>query len=413
MMKRKKRSFAFLMLIAVLIFPACTNPGRVSLEEPASAVGFQDGIQIIPDAELPYSPAQLGFDAAAFISEQRGYLQGYSEKVDGVLLSGAQIVEQVSLYYSVNPRLLLALLEYRAGWVSQSDPAYRGKSPIFQADSSREGLFPQLSWAANTLNRGYYTHEVNAFPSITLADGEVVALPAALNDASAALYYLFGTMLGHRDWELALSPLGFFSAYVRLFGNPFQYDMGALLPDGLVQPALQFPFAQGEGWHFTGGPHSAWGDGAAWAALDFSPPGEEYGCFTSDAWVRAMADGMIVHAENGVVLQDLDGDGDIRTGWALLYMHIAQSGRVAAGTLLKVGDVIGHPSCEGGPATGTHTHIARRYNGVWIAADRDLPFILSGWRSGGSGVQYEGTLTLNTSTVDASEYITDENEISW
>lgn len=292
MMKRKKCSFAFLMLIAVFIFPACTNPGRVSLEEPASTVGFQDGIQIIPDAELPYSPAQLGFDAAAFISEQRGYLQGYSEEVDGVLLSGAQIVEQVSLYYSVNPRLLLALLEYRAGWVSQSDPAYRGKSPLFQADSSREGLFTQLSWAANTLNRGYYTHEVNAFPSITLADGEVVALPAALNDASAALYYLFGTMLGHRDWELALSPLGFFSAYVRLFGDPFQYDMGALLPDGLVQPALQFPFAQGEGWHFTGGPHSAWGDGAAWAALDFSPPGEEYGCFTSDAWVRAMADGM-------------------------------------------------------------------------------------------------------------------------
>ncbi len=412
MMRPAKRLFNAFVFISLIIVPACVKPGGdfVNREKQVNSV---DHKQIVPDAELVYSPAQVGFDAAAFIEEQGGYLSGYSEEVDGRWMSGAQIVDEVSLYYSVNPRLLLALLEYRADWVSQATPTYQGKFPLLQTESASEGLFSQFSWAANTLNRGFYTHEVGALSEITLQDGSTVTLPAELNDASAALYYLFGTFMEYHDWELAVSPLGFYAEYVRLFGDPFQYDIGILIPDELVQPTLQLPFAQGERWHYTSGPHSAWGDGAAWAALDFSPPGEEFGCFTSNVWVRAMADGVIVYAENGVVLQDLDEDGDIRTGWALLYMHIAQAERVEAGTQVKTGDSIGHPSCEGGPSTGTHTHLARRYNGVWIAADRDLPFILNGWRSGGSGTQYEGTLTLDATIIEASGYVTDENEISW
>ncbi len=414
MMKTGKQLFLLFLFVSLIFFPACVSSGRDSLDQDqASSVGLKDGIQIIPDAELPYSLAQVGLDTAAFIEEQSGYLSNYTEEVDDRWLSGAQIVDEVSLSYSVNPRLLLALLEYRAGWVSKANPAYQDSYPILQTASAYEGLFSQLSWAANEFNRGFYTHEVGALLSLTLTDGNSVVLPDELNDASAALYYVLGMMLDYSDLELAVSPLGFFAAYVRLFGDPFRYDTGALLPEGLVQPAMQLPFAQGEAWHYTSGPHSAWGDGAAWAALDFVPPGESYGCFTSDDWVRAAADGEIIYAENGMVLQDLDGDGDARTGWVLLYMHIAQSGRTAVDTQLKAGDAIGHPSCEGGPSTGTHVHIARRYNGVWIAADRDMPFVMSGWQSGGSGAQYEGTLALGTAIIEASEYLTDENEISW
>ena len=414
MMKTGKKSFLLFFFIILTFIPACVNSGRDSFDQDQSgSFGLKDGIQIIPDAELPYSPAQVGFNTTAFVENQGGYLSNYTEEVGDRWLSGSQIIEEVSLSYSVNPRLLLALLEYRAGWVSEADPAYQDSYPILLTASVYEGLFSQLSWAANELNRGFYTHEVGALPSLSLSDGNTVVLPETLNDASAALYYVFGTMLGYSDWELAVSPLGFFAAYVRLFGDPFQYDTGTLLPEGLMQPVLQLPYAQGEAWHFTSGPHSAWGDGAAWAALDFVPPGESYGCFTSDDWVRAVADGEIIYAENGMVLQDLDGDGDARTGWVLLYMHIAQSGRTAVDTQVKAGDAIGHPSCEGGLSTGTHVHIARRYNGVWIAADRDMPFAMSGWQSGGSGAQYEGTLTLGTAIIEASEYLTDENEISW
>ena len=35
------------------------------------------------------------------------------------------------------------------------------------------------------------------------------------------------------------------------------------------------------------------------------------GCIPSDDWVVAMANGLIVRADNGAVVQDLDGDGNV------------------------------------------------------------------------------------------------------
>jgi hypothetical protein len=89
-----------------------------------------------------------------------------------------------------------------------------------------------------------------------------------------------------------------------------------------------------------------------------------------------MAPGLIVRSGNGIVVIDLDGDGYEQTGWAVLYLHIATKDRIALGSWVETGDMIGHPSCEGGVTTGTHVHIARRYNGEWIPADQTLPFVL-------------------------------------
>ena len=65
---------------------------------------------------------------------------------------------------------------------------------------------------------------------------------------------------------------------------------------------------------------------------------------------------------------------------------------------------IGHPSCEGGRATGTHVHIARKYNGEWILADGPLAFELSGWRSYAGEKDYQGGMTRGDETVIASFY---------
>lgn len=75
---------------------------------------------------------------------------------------------------------------------------------------------------------------------------------------------------------------------------------------------------------------------------------------------------------------DLDGDGDEHTGWVILYLHLGKTEQIQPGMLVKTGDPIGHPSCEGGSATGTHIHIARKYNGEWIPAYGALPFNLEG-----------------------------------
>jgi hypothetical protein len=178
-----------------------------------------------------------------------------------------------------------------------------------------------------------------------------------------------------------------------------------------MQPILQLPFETGVTWAFTGGPHGGWGNGSAWAALDFAPFVDERGCFHSDEWVVAMTDGLIVRSEDGAVVQDLDSDGKEQTGWTLLYMHIATQDRVQAGTYLKAGERIGHPSCEGGVSNGTHFHIARRYNGEWIPADGALPFVLDGWTSSGTGIEYDGYLQKNSDSLEAYDGNISENAI--
>jgi hypothetical protein len=109
----------------------------------------------------------------------------------------------------------------------------------------------------------------------------------------------------------------------------------------------------------------------------------------------------VVRSERGIVTLDLDGDGLEQTGWVLMYMHIADQGRVAAGTWVQTDTPLGHPSCEGGQATGTHVHLARKYNGEWLAADGPLPMVLSGWVAHVGVLPYEGTLVKDGRTVSA------------
>jgi hypothetical protein len=64
------------------------------------------------------------------------------------------------------------------------------------------------------------------------------------------------------------------------------------------------------------------------------------------------------------------------------------------GTSLKQGAASGIPPA-GGTSTGTHIHIARKFNGEWLPAAGIagvLPFSLEGWIAHGSQV-YLGTLT--------------------
>jgi hypothetical protein len=84
-----------------------------------------------------------------------------------------------------------------------------------------------------------------------------------------------------------------------------------------------------------------------------------------------------------------------------MYLHLSSEDRpVDVGQRVKKGDPIGHPSCEGGVSYATHLHIARRYNGEWIAVDCTdclMPnatpqFDLDGWLGYSFGREYDGSL---------------------
>jgi murein DD-endopeptidase MepM/ murein hydrolase activator NlpD len=358
--------------------------------------------KLIPDSELVYGPASVQFDIESFINEQGGYLANYSQDVDGRYLPGAQIVELVSKNYSVNPRLLLALLEYRSGWVTDAAPQ-NVEYPLGFYENYYAGLYRQLAWTANNLNRGYYLWRVNALSTLPLTDGTYVPMDSTINAGTAALQYFLSQFNSRPFWDNDVSEVGFFDTYNNLFGYPFDYDIPSFIPTNLSQPAMQLPFEPGDVWSFTGGPHGGWDSGSAWAALDFAPPGEELGCVSSNAWVVAVANGWIVRAENGAVMQDLDNDGYEQTGWNVLYMHIETRDRVYPNTYIYAGERIGHPSCEGGLSNGTHVHLARKYNGEWIPADGNIPFNLDGWISSGNGIEYDGYLTRGDIVYEALE----------
>ncbi len=360
--------------------------------------------KIIPDSELVYGPAYTQFDIVAFIDTHGGYLKSYVENLDDQNLSGAQIVQLVAQRYSVGPRVLLALIEYQAGWMTRATlDAPSIAYPAGYMDAGRQGLYKQLAWAADHLNDGYYGWNERGYSTVRFGDGTRARIAPGLNAGTVGIQTALALTSSYDAWQVAAGPQGFYATYVSLFGDPFAYTVEPLLPAGLTQPPLRLPWSDGDTWYYTGGPHGAWGSGSAWAAIDFTPPGQELGCYDSDAWVTSSSDGLVVRSSNGAVIVDLDGDGFEQTGWTIFYLHISAQDRVAAGARLQPDDRIGHPSCEGGVSNGTHVHIARRYNGQWIAADGPIPLVLSGWRAVGTLSEYDGNLVKDNVAVEACE----------
>lgn len=388
-----------------IIDPNSLEVGQILLIPPQAPQSLGPDFKILPDSELVNGPFALFFDVAAFVDAQPGYLKQHREEVDQQFLTGAQIVQRVATEYSVNPKLLLAVLEYQSGWLSDQNP--RTATLDFPMgvthDAWRTGLYRQLSWAADNLNKGYYDWKGGLTAGWRTTDGAFIPASPTINPGTAGVEFMFALLYAENDWRQIVSQGGFETLYTQYFGYPFDLAVDPLVPADLVQPEMQLPFEVGVPWVFSGGPHGGWGGGSAWAALDFAPRGEMLGCNTSTDWVVAAADGLIVRADNGAVVQDLDGDGYEQTGWTILYMHMAADGRVRAGETVHAGDRIGHPSCEGGVATASHLHFARRYNGEWIPASGVLAFILDGWVSTSDGVLYDGVMVRDGQSVEACE----------
>lgn len=362
--------------------------------------------EIFPDSEVVYSPSYIGFNIKEFIESKGGYLVGYTEHVDGQQLTGAEIVERVAQQFSVGPRLLLALLEHYGGWVTNPHPTAEAINRMLGPHNPRGGsLYLALGWTANRINAGYYGYKRDGFWVFTLADRKRAVTPPGLNAGTVGVQNILALHSDWETWQKELGPEGLLADYRALFGDPMAHTVEPLVPKSLVQPPLALPWAKGQGFYLTSGPHPAYADGSAWAAIDFGPPDVLGNCFYSAEPSTAAAAGVIVVARNGAVELDLDGDGNIQTGWVLQYLHVVLDADkpVQVGQKVKQGDIIGYASCEGGLADSSHLHFSRRYNGEWMAAGGPVPMNLAGWVVQPTLAPYQGSLKNGTVTREACE----------
>jgi murein DD-endopeptidase MepM/ murein hydrolase activator NlpD len=361
--------------------------------------------QSLPDHAFVNGPAQIGFSTSAFVATTSGWLKNYVVYAGQRMRTGAEAVDYIAQNYSVSPQLLLALLEYQTGALTQPSPP-TGKYMLGFRRVNYESPYLQLIIAANTLNNGYYNWRSGKLTELELLDGSLFRPDPWQNAGSVALQYYFSRLYSGEPFFTAIGPEGLASVYQTSFGEPWADAKRVIvLPGSLQQPALQFPFIAGQLWAYTGGPHTGWGTGEPLSAVDFAPASDTTGCVTvePDQYATAMADGLVLRSDIDGLVIDLDQDGDERTGWILYYLHLAGEGRVPLGKEVKAGDPVGYPSCEGGHVTGTHVHIARKYNGEWILAGGPLAFNLEGWIVHNGSREYKGTLTRGGAVVTACE----------
>lgn len=380
--------------------PRDTLPPGTPLDLPFDGIpNNRFATRLLPDSEVVFSPGAASFDVRGYVLAQPGFLAGYSEVLTHTqpALAGWEIVALYARQYSLNPRLLLALLEYQSRALSEPNPdAFLLRHPLAVESAAMEpGLSHQLGWAGNQLNYGYYGWRLGTVLSFNLADGPVRYGDGSLNAGSFALARLLGLMYRADGFGRAAGAEGLMATYDRLFGSPFSLAYEPLIPGRLTQPELQLPFEPGKPWAFTGGPHSSFGRTLPWGALDFGPPAEVAGCAPSPEWVTAVAPGTVTYSHDGLLELDIGG------GWTIVYLHVETRDRTPAGAVVARGDRLGHPSCEGGRSTGSHLHLSRRYHGEWLAADGFAPFVLSGWVARAGSGSYLGTLTNGERVVEA------------
>jgi LasA protease len=379
------------------------DPGTLLVIPDRIKAHMTPNIQILPDSELVFTATAINFNVTSFVTDAGGMLSTYREYLGSTgWTSGADEIRRTAIENSINPRLLIAVLEYESRSVRGSPvDALHSDYPMGYQNFLYKGMFGQLVWAVNQLSIGYYGWRAGTLTELTFQDGTKLRLDPRLNAGTVAIQYLFSQVHTQSQWAQIMDPNnGFVAMYTQMFGDPWARGdtVNPIFPPGLAQPSLKLPFDPNVQWSFTGGPHGAWEHDGSLAALDFAPATDHGGCAVTPTWVSAAAPGLIVRSENGVVVEDLDGDGYEQTGWDLLYLHIATLDRIPVGTYVKTNDHLGHASCEGGIATGTHLHFARKYNGEWVAADGAIPFILSGWLAHQGAQPYQGTLTLGDQT---------------
>lgn len=307
----------------------------------------------------------------AFLEEYPGPLKDEYFQIGDRRHSFAEVLIRMSTLYSINPKILLALLECQSGMISTAEPT---KEQYTQAMGfeNMPGLYQQFRWGAIQVRlalRDYAVHaKTGDFPALVFKDGTQQTVPEDITMTRYVMKRFFAPLTTPAD--LSGNLVAFQQSYQWLFEDPRfpQKDLPAPSEPFLSLPmehpirVTSFfdhdtPFLQENGDLL-----SYWGIQDARLSYD-GHPGWDYALIPPDP-ILAAADGTVVFAGNS-------NDGcstmaqaviiDHHNGYRSLYWHLSAI-HVERGDTVKAGfpiGIVGASGCSVGP----HLHFQVQYLG--------------------------------------------------
>lgn len=344
---------------------------------------------LLADGQLVDGPNVGDFDIAQYLARHESPLLPYSS-----------LFSDKASYYSINPRVLLTLIELlypNSIAPHRNTVTASGSLPdAAKLDSLVEDLLLQLTehFYGQLYGRNLAVEDAVAYKmpnTLRLRNGESIPFEASNNTASDALQITLAQHIAAEQWkDLARGEQSdsFVATYRRLFpesdplDNSNQIRPPVAPPDDLVQasaatiPFLKLPFAAGDTWRISGGPHAFNGcSDNAFSAIDFAPMGYS-GCsdpIAEDRWITAPADATVSRVSCGGCNVALT----MGNGWGTRFYHVANPA-VSVGDEVVSDQPIGNPSCAPvgiacgactGSNTGVHQHVDLLYNGAFVAIE--------------------------------------------
>jgi hypothetical protein len=126
------------------------SPGTLLIIPERFSGNTTPNVQIIPDSELVFSASATNFDIADYITEANGHLSRSREYLGSTgWTTGPEAIRRLAYENSINPRLLLGLLDYEGRWVhGEPIDALHIDYPSLP-ERLLQGMFSQMVWAVN------------------------------------------------------------------------------------------------------------------------------------------------------------------------------------------------------------------------------------------------------------------------
>ncbi|MGA9533692.1 MAG: LamG-like jellyroll fold domain-containing protein [Anaerolineales bacterium] len=352
---------------------------------------------IVSDGQFVWGPNVGEFSVAEFL-----------KSIDSPLLPYSDDIALWSSYSSVNPKVLLTLLEMQHRLVTQS-----------QSQMSSEQIQTAISSSAVDLAQAFYQHlysvgprgsDRTALPQVLkTADDQLVFTDPEVPSASFAVAALLAQDMNQSALASAFSTQGtdsFSSVFGSMFPSTDPLSTTNQINAESAPPAdlLQLPFPQGATW-VSSGPHSWNGDSTPpFSSIDFFLRGGS--CSAPPFYYStASASGTAQRPSNYSCWLEINHGG----GWKTSYYHLRNTFDGGAIDRNATVGSIACQTCAGGYATGPHVHWSLKYNGAYVSLEG---IKLSGWTvhvgadAYSSGSMTRGGVTLSPYDSVLNDYPT-------